>query len=364
MQIQAQERAAEEDRRRNEAERLELDLEGGGGMLLDPVQLGFHEPEEIAAADTAPDEAAPEEAAPKLASHEVGGPDEAAPVEAAPKQDARGQAAAEAVKGDDTGRRGGDNQRGGSDASEREEDVIGRGAGATEKERTDERRESENDAARERSTGGVDTSASDNIELLNVEAEKREEPSRLESGPGEAGRDGEKVLQSRHTGNEPLLEDAASAEERDVIRMGRTEEGDLSRGAESTSGLNRQRPASGGTPGETHPPDTLVLGGATKTGAAAGVKLKPVELENVAPRLVGYRRQKESSSGSGGQGDGSEGVDEAVDESVREIEAELAVLEEEDTGGQGVDKRNADGDARENETEMRLLEEEDARPSS
>ncbi|CAL8471215.1 g10757 [Coccomyxa elongata] len=315
---QAQERAAAEDRRRNEAERAELNLEGGGGMLLDPVQLGFHEPEEA--------EGTPVETTPELV---VDGPKQARPEGFAlegdvPKQDVPDQGAAE---------RGGDERTRENDASERGEDVVGRGAEARHPA-------AEVEEAEERRTG-----------VLNVQAGGVDTLPRLESAPGEAGRDGQKVLQSR----DESVFDPAAAEERDVVRMGWAEEGDLSRGAESTRGLNRQKPASDGAPAATDPPDTLVLGAAMKKGTPAGVKLKPVELADDAPRLLGYRRAKDDASPSGDQGVGRR----SADEDAREIEPEMKVLEEDDTGGQGVGKISADEDALENETDMTVLEGED-----
>lgn len=319
MWLQAQERAAEEDRRRNEAERAELDLEGGGGMLLDPVQLGFHEPEKAAASERTPDEAAPD----KDAS----------------KKDAPNQAVIQAGEGVDAGERGSVERRREGDASERGEDLIGQGAEAIHSAAkvvdVEERNAVKGHAAKERGEDSGNTGASGNLRVPDLAAKGADKTSKLESAPGEAGKDEEKVLQSIKS----AAPDAASAEERDAIEIGRAEEGDLSRGAEST----RQRLVSDGAPDEADPPDTLVLGGGTKESPAAGAKLKTVELADDAPRLLGYRRAKDDGPSTG---------------------TELTVLGQEDAGGQDVGRETANEEARENEIEMRALEEEDARPAS
>ncbi len=286
--MQAQERAAAEDKRMNEAERAELDLEGSGGELLDPQQLGFHEPE----------------------------------------RDAAGVSGETAGVSDGAGDRGDNARERGVDASREEADIRPATEDAT-------------DASEENYT--------------NIGGEAEGEG--LDSARGERERLGEQLRQrgDEERGSKP--EDAFASEERDVVQMGRRDEGDLSmggggrsRGFDLNNSKQRNHAVShraGDSVGEGGIPDTVVLGGRSRD-KPAGAEVNPVQLADEAPRLVGYRRAKD------------EATRESNDENFGDLEEGDKDVQE---GGRKDLEEGDDKDVGEGDEMMAPLDEDDARPT-
>ena len=259
LQLQAQEHAAAEDKRQNEAERAELDLEGSGGELLDPQQLGFHEDPEQGAAGMS--------------------------------EDASGVS---------------------EDAEDRGENARERGGNAMADEGV-ERGGSKVEASEEARTSRQEDS--DELDVSDEEGNTRRMESPLKPAP--TGGDRESYRTGIADVDGVMLGDPFMSEERDVVEMGRRSEGDLSRvaednsrGVEPISGRDREGPEVDSAADEVDSPDTIVLGGRSRKERAGSIEVKPVPLADEPPRLVGYRRAKDESK------------DESTDEST-EVSKEL-----------------------------------------